>query len=340
MRLSLSIQMDVLKAKAGHILNTFKIYPRRDVLFFEDILAQYIQECEKAGYGNEIFDIGKKWGASGIPFIPKSVLMLSPEYITNIVIKNVWTNLGLLDDFNMVHSANVYTFSTRNEFITRIIGKNRFMCGLFAGAAAGFHQRDAQCCKCTQTTGACSYIVTCSRKPFSLAAKDFEVYGRLNKLPQKDGFSLKKALIGGSFQLEGNRMTFRGKTMLCVENTGFHLLGSSGILLDRLSDITQSFFEKLVRKDATCNNRLVLLKTILQSCGWGGVALMIEKGEVRFFIEHPPYGIQAEKDNWDFLAYFILGYLRTIDRKIALDRVALEGDTLVLSYFGLQNKKA
>ncbi len=338
MRLSLSIQMDVLKAKAGSILNTFKVLPRRDVLFFEDIFANYVLECEKAGFGKEVYDIGKKWNALGTSRIPSAFRSFGIEYIVNLVVNKVWINLGLLDEFRMDHSGKVYTFSTKNEFITRVIGENMFTRGGAAGSVAGFYNRDAACREYSQTKNECRYVIELLDAPFVLTAKGAGEYARLNAV-LGEGFSLKKALLSGFFQLRDNRITFRSRTLLCLENTGFHLIGGRGILLERLADITASFFKDLIEKEASPNSKLVLLKNILQACGWGDVALIREGGLLKFLIAHPPYGLQVEEDNWAVLSYLVLGYLRLISKKVVLDKTELLDGKLLIIYSGLGNRQ-
>lgn len=335
MRLSFSIQKDVLKAKAGSILNTFKIFPRRDVLFFEEILAQYIRECEKAGFEKEMYEIGKNWCAFEASLIPPALKKLGFVRISNFVIKKVWKNLGLVDDFTVASTENKYSITTKDEFITRSIGENSFMRGGAAGAVSGFQKRDAICSKYAQGRGSCKYVVECLDVPFVVAAKKMEAYVLLNSASETKGFSLKNALTNGFFQLNDNKTTWRGQTLLYFENTGFHLIGQRRILLDCLSKVTASFFERLVKSEANASRKLLLLKSILESCGWGKVSVTVGRDGIGFFIMHPPYGLQAEADNWDFLAYFILGYLKLVNKKIVLKEATLQGGKLVIRYSGI-----
>jgi hypothetical protein len=63
MRLSTSLNRNILEANVGGIINKFKIESRRSTLFFEDILANYVKGCEEAGHAEEMEKIGptKLW---------------------------------------------------------------------------------------------------------------------------------------------------------------------------------------------------------------------------------------------------------------------------------------
>jgi len=72
-----------MESVVGGIKNKFAVRSRRVTLFFEGILADYIKECEKAGYGDKIYDIGKKWGrlvsyslgTKALKHLPPSILL-------------------------------------------------------------------------------------------------------------------------------------------------------------------------------------------------------------------------------------------------------------------------
>ena len=124
MRLSESLSKNVLKSRVDGILNSFKIKKRRDVFFFEDIIAMYVGVCEKKGYENEIYNIGKKWlnlslGQTINPFF-KSV----PLFFLNKILSKMWFNLGLLDKMIVTKDGSINKNCGRG--IDKGYGKEQF----------------------------------------------------------------------------------------------------------------------------------------------------------------------------------------------------------------------
>jgi predicted RNA methylase len=48
--------------------------------------------------------------------------------------------------------------------------------------------------------------------------------------------------------------------------------------------------------------------------GWGILTIAQRKRDVIIEIKNPPYGLQKEKDNWNFLVSMIEGYLWNINK--------------------------
>jgi len=62
MRLSESLRRNIMNVIGGGIVNRFVLKKSRiDLLFFEDILANYIKGCEDAGFGKEMEETAEKW---------------------------------------------------------------------------------------------------------------------------------------------------------------------------------------------------------------------------------------------------------------------------------------
>jgi len=122
------------------------------------------------------------------------------------------------------------------------------------------------------------------------------------------------------FQLKGkNSIYFRGKRLSIVENTIFHLTGNRSILLDKVPHISYDFFEQIIEKDSADERKLTLLKTLLQTMGWGIIKISYRNKKIILIeIKNPPYGFQLEKDNWNFLIRVILGYLWFLDKDLKL----------------------
>ncbi len=85
-------------------------------------------------------------------------------------------------------------------------------------------------------------------------------------------------------------------------------------MLDKVPSISYNFFKEVVDVDSTDKQKLVLLKNLLQTMGWGVVNIVIRKeGGILIEIKNPPYGLQLEGDNWHFLVNTVLGYIQVID---------------------------
>jgi hypothetical protein len=335
MRLSTSLNRNILEATAGGIINKFKIKSRRSTLFFEDILAGYVKECENAGHAEELEKIGEKWGAlySGGVMVP-IFKTIPPVIFLNTIMKKVWVNLGLLDDLHAVKKGDIIVFETKNECTTRIIGESKFLPGIYKGALGTLFNSELITEKALQTKTSSSYVFKLTGGNLEIKTKEKIVYNKLNYLPPIEGFTLKDALKSGIFQLkENNRIFFRGTHLQTMENTLFHIIGNKKILLDRIQHISFSYFGKLVEKDSSPEKKLKLLKTLLHAMGWGTMKIIIEgQNSVTFKIGHLPYGFQIEEDNWEFLSRTILGYLWLINKELKIKKYTYESKNLTIVY--------
>ena len=159
MRLSESLRKNIMEVTVGRLLNKFKIKKRRNVLFFEDILANYIKECEDAGYGEEIEAIAQKWCALMVKQLAFETLRKLPlSLFFNVLAKKVWINLGLVKDMHTTMKDNIINIETKNEVISRVIGKNDFCVGLFKGIFNIFCACQSECIRKNQTVNECKYV--------------------------------------------------------------------------------------------------------------------------------------------------------------------------------------
>jgi hypothetical protein len=335
MRLSTSLNRNILEATAGGIINKFKIKSRRSTLFFEDILAGYVKECENAGHAEEMERIGEKWGAlysAGVmvPIFKK----IPPVIFLNTIMRKVWINLGLLDDLHAVKKGDSIVFETKNECTTRIIGESKFLPGIYKGALGTLFNSELITEKALQTKTSSSYTFKITGKNLEIKTKEKNIYNKLNHPPLIKGFTLNDALRSGIFKLkENNKIFFRGTHLQAMENTLFHIIGNEKILLDRIQHISFNYFEKLVEKDAPPEKKLNLLKTLLQTMGWGTMKIIIEsQNNITFKISHPPYGFQIEEDNWEFLSRTILGYLWLINKELKIKKQVYGSKKLTIVY--------
>ncbi len=331
MRLSESLQRNVLESSAGRLFNKFKLKGRRNVLFFEDILSEYIRECERQNKGKELEEAGQKWMNLVMKLLIPSVFDKLPLFFLNNIMKKVWINVGLLEDIRVTKKGNIVTVNTVNERITKKIGENSFLPSLYEGILNIVFDSKVTLLDKKQRKGSNRYRFSITDCGFGVDSKKKEEYDRLN-FSKRSGLCLKDALKGGILQLDShNRINFRGGIMHPMENSLFHILGDKGIMLDRLPNISYEFFSKIIDEKSSNESRLGLIKTILQVSGWGIVRIVVND-RITFKIENPPYGLQAEEDNWDFIKGVILGYLWTIDKRLEVSSSSVDGKILSITY--------
>lgn len=316
LKLSTSLQKNILETKVGGILNRFIMRDRRITLFFEDIIGEYILTCEKQGYEEDIRKLSQSWGKLlYCQLVPSSTKKLSVTLLSKLAEKS-WSNLGIVDKFHIRKRDNVVNVFTKNESITRTIGKNKFMPSFFNGIMTALFNSESRVVSVLQTKESCRYQFELNDGPIVIEGKNKSLYDRLNHLEPVEGFTLDAAVRRGILQLkEGNKLYFRGKRVTLTENTIFHLAGNANILLDKVPPISYNFFKEIVEFDSTDEQKLMLLKNLLQVMGWGIIKIVIEdRGGIFIEIKNPPYGLQSDNDNWNFLNNTILGYLWLLDK--------------------------
>lgn len=324
MRLSTSLSRNIMEATVGGILYKFKLRGRRHTLFFEEILANCIKEREERGHAREIEKVAQEWGALIIKGLAPHPLKKLPQHIfMGLIMKRIWTNLGLIDNLNMIKKDDTVELKTKNEAITRLVGENRMLLGFYKGVLGMLYGVQLECTDFLQTKASSKYRFNLGDLPFSAESKDIGTYMKLNHLPKIEGITLKDAIKNNVFQLKkDNRLYFRGTPLVPIENTVFHLTANCEILVEQLPNISYTYFSGIIDEFATKEEKLVLLKNILQAMGWGTITILIKnESEILIEIRNPPYGLQLEKDNWNFLIKTILGYLWVIDRSFEIEDI-------------------
>ena len=66
--------------------------------------------------------------------------------------------------------------------------------------------------------------------------------------------------------------------------------------------------------------------------GWGILTIIKKEKEIIIEIKNPPYGIQKESDNCDFIINVILGYLWVIDKKFRIIEIKCFFKKLIIKY--------
>ena len=333
MRLSESLRRHVMETNVGVITNRFKGKSRRNVLMFEDILAEYIKECEKAGYGDWLEETGcKSSKLAMITFAPSFIKRLSITVIFNTIAKKMWINLGNIEDLSLIKDRDKLVLKTQNEVITRIIGPNRIAIGMYRGLLESILNSSVICVKALQTKKHCTYIFKSTIGNVKIISKKKKIYDRLNKILPENGVSLKDAFKKRFFQLKkNNRIYFKGRSIITVENTLIHLFGNKADSLEKLPLISFKFFRKII-KQTSSENYLILLKNILQVMGWGNVTIVKKSKHITIRIRNPPFGLQREKDNWFFLIKVIEGFLWLIEKNLKVIDIKVIDKILIATY--------
>ena len=319
MRLSYSLHSGALKTALGSILNKIHFGTRRNVMFFEDISAQYAQLCESSGYEKEMYAIGEEWFYLVYKnLIPRAIMHL-PKHILFPMLADIWRGIGSLDSMNILYADNKITVETEKEAVTRIIGKNAFMQGVFAGSFEAVLNKRLVLEDVHQTKRRSTYCYKVDGEMTPFPSKTKEEFMKLNRYTIPKGFSINDAIKSGILTLKENKLYFRGKIISATDSTVYHIAGNRGIMIDKVSDISYDYFSKLIDKKSKTEAKLILLKTLLQTMGWGIITISGDMyANITFDIRYPPYGFQKEKDNWDALSMVILGYLRNIDNTFSI----------------------
>ncbi len=334
MKFAESIRRNILETTGGRIINKFKVKSRRTTMFFEDILAQYVRECEAQGHSLEMREVGLEWGALGTKQLGKLGMFQSIRLL-NHVMNSVWSSLGLVRDFSVKKNGDDVTITTRDEFITRVIGKNDFMAGFFAGCIMTYTGKRVEYIDSGPRSGCFVYRYSLGKNTAQARGKNKDVYNKLNQSGRTHGLSLKQAIQKRIFTVSGNRVYFRGKSMIPVENTVFHIIGRKGMCMDKIPAITAGFFRGLLSAGSTTEKRLRLLKTILQSTGWCDIVMTKTGENLSMHITGLPTGLQEDEDNWSFLIGVIEGYVSLLGKRAKLASSGATRREIVMRFTGV-----
>lgn len=340
MRLSELIGRNIVESTIGTVFGKFKGKPRRYTLIFEDILAGYFDLCHRSENVELLRKIGEKWTSIVLEQkIPNPLKKMPKVAYINLILRPLWVNNGVMDDIRATRKGDLMTIETKNEGVTRIIGKNELTVGMYMGVLEVLFESKVNPVKIYQSKNYCEYIYKVLPEPFSVGTKNLREYDELNKPLKVPGASMSDLLKSKIFQLkENNRIFFRDKAIMPIDNTLFHLFGHYKLHLDRIQHISYDYFNGIIDRDSPVEKKLILLKTLLQAMGWGIFTIRIQNPEeISLQIRNPPYGSQLEKDNWDFLINLILGYFWLIDKNFKITDVKEEYKRLTVTYTNTLN---
>lgn len=333
MKLSESLRKNILEATTGGIMNRFKLHKRRNTLFFEELLSRYIIECEGQGFSDETRRISQEWMFLYInTFLPNVFKKIPPVFFLNTVMRKVWHNLGLIDDFHIEKKDDILRINTKKEGMTRSFGANNFMPGLYMGVTGALFDASVIPLEMNQKSESCSYTFRLYGRPMSLKGRPKELYVKLNAVTPVKGYTLKDALKNNIFTIKDNRICFRGKFLSPVENTLFHIVSEFNVLPEKMPEVSYDFFKEIIDENTSDEEKLSLLKTLFQMMGWGVITvIMKEEGKIFIGIRNPPHGLVL-KDNWNYLFRTLLGYLWLIDRELRISEIHHKGAYISAEY--------
>ena len=338
MKLSHSLHRGILEATVGALFNQLmmsSVRRRRNTLFFEGIVAEYILLCEKSGYADRMFSIGHKWFSIIFSRLFSSrIWRMSPIFVLGNVLRPLWISLGVLDDMKAEQHGRELSIVTYNDSITRLIGPNQFYVGMVVGGLSLLFGKKVRCIKAVQTRAKSSYrLVLLNEPPMQYPSLSLDAYNEKNRFTPESGFNLPMALKQRMFTLAGNRILFRGKGVWHVENTVFHLFSSEKILLGKVPRISYNYFKGIIQKETGSKEKLRLLKTLLQVMGWGQFSFRVQEKSIVVKATNLPVGFQKEKGDWTFLFKVMEGYIWLINKKYQLVSLKQARTSAIASYF-------
>ena len=179
MNISRMIGDNGVKIDAGVIINKLKIRKRRLVIFFEDIISEYIKTCEEEGFSDLIEMAAYDWSRIYSEMLMPDIIRKIPRRLClNSFLPVIWKRAGLLDDFNATIKDGKIILRTRYEVLTRTYGKNRFCVGLYRGILEYLFKATCNLTEVVQNMEKCEYTysIDYNKKPDIINGKKKEMY--------------------------------------------------------------------------------------------------------------------------------------------------------------------
>jgi len=311
MRLSDSIRKNVLSTNVGSIISELKGPSRRYILFPEEILAKYIQLSENLGHHDEIKEVASIWTILVTNSAPNIIKKLPITIFFNLFLKSIWINIGGIDDLHATRKGNILHIATRGEMITRNIGKNVFFTEILKSIIETICRCNTLLVTKSQSKKSCEYSFRLAeRVKRQIPSKHATLYNRLNTTQHLDGLNLKTLLKNNVFRLDANnRLIYRGKVFVLIENTLFHLLSKTSMNKSHLPEIAANFFRDILHPNTALKSGLPMLKNLLQITGWGITNIKLDENRLTLVMKNVPFGLHVD-DDWKFISNTILGYLK------------------------------
>ncbi len=183
MRLSESLRKTLIIYTAGYILNKFKLKRyRRNVLFFDKILAEYVKKLEKSK-SRDLFNAGYRWARLYCNYTTASAKKpaFSSLFLLNNLLATVWKNIGLLKNIYAEKEDGKIILCTWDETPTKFIGPNNLMKGIYTGVLCSLWNKKCICQKVSFKKGKTIYHFKLLEKKLErTCSKSPEVYTKLN----------------------------------------------------------------------------------------------------------------------------------------------------------------
>ncbi len=327
------IQRKIVQSRRGSLFSSGFGKKRRDILFFEEILANYFQMCEKAGFEKEMEELAGDWMTIMInAYAPSVVKVLPLESCINLLLERLWKKIGILEKCHAKKSGENTIIETKGEPFVRFIGENSFSKGLFTGVVEAYYLKKANLVNLDWNGTGGVYTIALGNEKIDLALKDKKEYYWLNTMRPNKKQSLEELIRAGAVSLRKNRVFYLGKKMFIMETSLPHLIAQKGVKLELLARASEDFFKTKLSKSREFNGGFRHAKLLFQLNGFGEVDILQNGKSLSVNIRHPPYGMQLAKDKWDFIAQYILGYLRAMDNSFKFVGSKEFSRKLILSY--------
>lgn len=306
------LQKEIYTTGGGIISSKLNINPYRSILIPEEILARYVKYLDGKEKTKHIYLLIKDWCEKIIRSKFSSQSGFSCEQVFNTILKRIWCTTGSMNNLVAKKEGKDIIIQTDDECITQLIGKNNMMPAFFEGAISALTNKKVKLKDARQGKHS-KYI-------FSLLNED--CYNPDTQLkPQissdEGGFNLKDALSYNLFILKDNKIFFEEKQLILIESSILHRLPNTKEDIDAVSHIAYNFFNELTTKFHG-TGKLVLLKKLLQSMGWGGILIKYHNSDIQLQIKSAPKNALGSGDDWRFFAGIILGYLWSLNPNLTI----------------------
>lgn len=312
------------------ISNRFGFVPRRDILFLEDIFIEFIRRCEMNGYGKEVADIAKKWTALCFSqFVPPN-LRFFPRIIFRTA-SNMWQRYGFVSNMQIKQlEENRFLITTSRDVLTAKIGTNDCVPAAYAGMLTGVLLKEIRCTHIKLLDEKIFYEYAAKNKIPHIKSKSPDQYNKLNFSKSITGSVLDSMLSTGYLKRKEGQIFYQGMRVVPLENTIEHLLSGSSLPAQEMTSTTYDYLNQKVSINSI-PTLMRFLKNSLEAAGVGRVTIISnDKNKITLEISNPPYGLQAEPDNWDFFGRVALGTAWLVNKKLELQRTELKNGRLVI----------
>lgn len=338
---STALYEKIIQTGPGLLLSRMKLGKRRVVLFPRDILADYFSACSLCGKEKSLYTHALDWSSLFCHArFPSWMGSLSPEWIVNHFLRHVWKKTGGITHIFLTRKGNLLSMRLTNELITQKMGPNVFTQGSIAGILQHVYRRKLAPASTSRDgeSATYSYLLSDEKIIPNLSVKKENT---LIFFQKSRGLDLQHALQNGLITAgPQNALLFRQTPLLMMENTFLHMIGNEKLELESISKASRNYFFPLIEKESSLSQRVVLLKSLLQSFGWGVPIFYFDENDIRLTIQNSPLPLVGVLFNPLFYLKTIEGYLCASSEEFFLKKwdAPPDGSGRVEAIFSLKPK--